>query len=175
MRPEKQLLLDEIKGKIDESAAFIITSYQGLTALAAYDFRNKIAKSGGDFEVVRKRVFLKAAQDANIEIDPALLQGHIGVVFSREDIVAAAKAVVQYDKENKGVVMVLGGISEGNLLDAQQVVVMSTLPDKDTMRAQLLGLFEAPMSQTLATMEALLTSVLHCLDNKAKKETENQV
>jgi large subunit ribosomal protein L10 len=36
------------------------------------------------------------------------------------------------------------------------------------MRAQLLGTFEAPMSQTLAVVEAILCSVLHCLENKAQ-------
>ena len=44
------------------------------------------------------------------------------------------------------------------------------LPAKDEMRAQLLGLFEAPMSQTLSTMESLLTSVMHCLENKKDKD-----
>lgn len=172
MRPEKQILLDEIKDKIEDSEAFIITSYQGLSALSAYDFRNRVAKAGGDFEVVRKRVFMKAAESLGIEIDYELLAGHIGVVFAKGDVVEAAKTVVGYDKENKDALKVLGGHSENQLLSAQQVITLSSLPDKNTMRAQLLGLLEAPMSQTLATMEALLTSTIHCLDNKVKQEQE---
>lgn len=172
MRPEKQLLLDEIKERVDNSNSFIITAYQDFKSLIACDFRNKIVKAGGDFEIVRKRMFIKAAETINLEIKRDLLKGHVGVVFSKGDIVEAAKTVVGYDKEHKDVIKVLGGFSEGKFLDAQQVKVISTLPDKDSMRAQILGLFEAPMSQTLATMEALLTSVIHCLDNKAKKSEQ---
>ena len=172
MRPEKQLLLDEIKEKINDSNAFIITKYQNLNSLAIYDFRNKVAKTKGEFEVVRKRMFLKAVKDCNINIDPEMLEGHVGVVFSQGDIVEAAKTVVEYGKKNNDAITVLCGLSEGQILDSQQVIVISTLPDKNTMRAQLIGLFEAPMSQTLATMDALMTCVMHCLDNKAKKNEQ---
>ena len=51
--------------------------------------------------------------------------------------------------------------------------IISQLPTKDVMRSQLLGLFEAPMSQTLAVMEALLCSVPHCLENKAALENKD--
>ena len=171
MRPEKQLLLDEIKDKIENSGAFIVTSYEGISSVAMYDFRNKVAQAGGDFEVVRKRIFMKAAETLQIELPTEMFEGHIGIVFSQGDIVDAAKAVVDYSKKTKDAVKVLVGHSEGKLLDTQQVKVLSTLPDKDTMRAQFIGLLEAPMSQTLAVMDTLLTSVMHCLDNKAKNES----
>ena len=46
---------------------------------------------------------------------------------------------------------------------------LSKLPGKDEMRAQLLAYLEAPMAQTLAVMDALLTSVVYCLENKSKQ------
>ena len=36
--------------------------------------------------------------------------------------------------------------------------------------SSILGVLEAPMAQTLAVMEALLTSVVYCLDNKVAKQ-----
>ena len=50
---------------------------------------------------------------------------------------------------------------------------MSKLPSKDEMRAQFLGTLEAPMAQTLAVMDALLTSVVHCLNNKVQLDEQN--
>ena len=57
-----------------------------------------------------------------------------------------------------------------NFIQASDVERLSKLPSKDEMRAQFLSVLEAPMSQTLAVMEALLTSVPYCLDNKCKQE-----
>ena len=72
MRKEKQFLLDEIKDKIDAiQSDSSLTKYERVNPNMAADFRVALVKSGGDFEVVRKRIFVKAAQAAGITIDPA--------------------------------------------------------------------------------------------------------
>ncbi len=167
MRPEKQLLLNEIKDKIAGSKAIVIASYKRLEPNAASMFRTNLAKTGGGLEVVKKRVLIKAAQDAGVALDPAQLQGHIAVVFANEDPVQTTKAVFQFCKENEEVLAVLGGRFEGAICSAQDVEQISKLPSKDEMRAQFLGTLEAPLSQTLSVIEALLTSVMHCLENKS--------
>ena len=120
-------------------------------------------------EVVKKRVLIKAAEVAGITLDPALLQGHIAVVFASEDPIQTTKTVYQFCKENEEVLEVIGGRFEGALCSAQDMKQIAELPSKDEMRAQFLGTLEAPLSQTLAVVEALLTSVMHCLDNKSQQ------
>lgn len=174
MRPEKQLLLDEIQEKIEDFGSFIITRYQGVNADLDGQFRSQIAKTGGDYEVVRKRIFLKALEAKGVSLDPKNLQGHIGVVFTGQDAIETTQAVFQFGKDYPDVFSVVGGQIDGTLYDSAQVERLSKLPGKDEMRAQFLGLLEAPMSQTLAVMEALLTSVPHLLENKVQKEQGNE-
>lgn len=169
MRPEKQLLLDEIKEKITGSKAIVLTRYKRLAPNVTSHFRTNLAKNGGSLEVVKKRVLIKAAADAGIALDPALLQGHIAVVFANQDPIQTTKTIYQFSKENEEVLEVLGGRFEGNLCSAQDMEQISKLPSKDEMRAQFLGTLEAPMAQTLAVIEALLTSVMYCMDNKSEQ------
>jgi large subunit ribosomal protein L10 len=169
MRPEKQLLLDEIKDKMAGSKAILFASYKRLAPNAAATFRNNLAKTGGSLEVVKKRVLIKAAQVAGVALDPALLQGHIAVVFANEDPIQTTKAVFQFSKENEEVLEVIGGRFEGAICTASDVLQISKLPSKDEMRSQFLGTLEAPLSQTLAVIEALLTSVMYCMDNKSQE------
>lgn len=169
MRPEKQFLLDDIKDRIADSKAIVLASYKRLEPNASSAFRINLAKTGGSLEVVKKRVLVKAAQVAGVELDPALLQGHIAVVFANQDPVQTTKVVYQFCKENEEVLEVIGGRFEGTLCTASDVEQISKLPGKDEMRAQFLGTLEAPMSQTLAVIEALLTSVMHCIENKSQE------
>jgi large subunit ribosomal protein L10 len=169
MRPEKQLLLDEIKDKIAGSKAMVIASYKRLEPNAASVFRTNLAKTGGSLEVVKKRVLIKAAQVAGVALDPALLQGHIAVVFANEDPIQTTKTLFQFCQENEEVLSVIGGRFEGAICSANDVVQISKLPSKDEMRAQFLGTLEAPLTHTLAVLEALLTSVMHCLENKSQQ------
>lgn len=167
MRQEKTLLLNEIKDKIDGSKAFVVARYTSLTPNKAADFRMGVAKTGGSIEVVKKRMLIKAAQVSGFELDRNDLKGHIGVIFADSDPVQTTKVVYKFREENEGILEVIGGRFEGKLYSAKDVELISKLPSQDEMRAQLLSVFEAPMSQTLAAVEALLCSVLYCLDNKS--------
>lgn len=174
MRPDKQLLLDEMQDKIENFGSFVIVGYEGLGAVLATDFRARIAETGGDFEVVRKRVFEKAAKEKGIVFNAKDYEGHVGVIFADEDSIATIKAVYNFSNDNSNIFNVLGGQIDGTLYSAENIKKLSELPGKDEMRAQLLGLLEAPMSQTLAVMEALLTSILHCLENKVQKGQDSK-
>ena len=169
MRQEKTLLLNEIREKLDASKAIVLTCYKNLNPNKASDFRINIAKTGGTFEVVKKRMLIKAAEQAGLTLDRNNLQGHIGVVFAEQDPVQTTKVVYNFRKENEGMMEILGGRFEGKLCSSKDVEIISQLPSQDEMRSQLLGLFEAPMSQTLAVVEAILCSVMYCLENKAKE------
>lgn len=169
MREEKQLLLDQIQDKLGSSNALILTRYSSLTPDLSDNFRRMLSESGGSYFVVPKRVLIKAAANAGIELEREQLQGNIGVVFAEEDTISPTKAVFKFAKENDETLEVLAGQFEGKLCSAADVKAISELPSQDEMRSQLLGLFEAPMAQTLSVMEALLTSVIYCLDNKAQE------
>ena len=103
-----------------------------------------------------------------------MLQGHIAIVFADVDPVQTTKCVYQFCKENEQTLSVLAGRFEGNLCSAKDVELISKLPGRDEMRSQLLGLFEAPMSQTLSVMESMLCSVMFCLENKAANDSEKE-
>jgi large subunit ribosomal protein L10 len=169
MRQEKQFLLDEIKEKMSDSKALVLARYTRLEPNLSASFRQGLAQAGGSLEVVKKRVLLKAAQSAGVELPQEALKGHIAVVFADQDPVQMTKVVYQFCKENNQILEVLGGRFEGAFCSALDVEQISKLPSKDEMRAQFLGTLEAPLSQTLAVVEALLTSVMHCLENKSQE------
>ena len=159
MRAEKQLLLNEIKDKIDGSAALIAVNYVKLPPNHAWDLREQLQKAGGHFEVVRKRVFLKAAAVAGIQIDESLLAGHIGVVFVQQpDAMPSAKALLKFSQEHSDVLQVLCGQIEGKLIPGSEVVYLSKLPGINEMRAQFLALLVSPMAQTLSVIEAKIAA-----------------
>ncbi|MBJ7449768.1 MAG: 50S ribosomal protein L10 [Parachlamydiales bacterium] len=172
MRQEKQLLLDEIKEKVQGAESFLLTRYVNMKANSSHEFRNQLFKVGGEYEIVRKRVFLKAMESTDLQLSLENLQGHIGIVFATQDPIETTKIVFKYGRENENSVEVLGAYIEGQLLPAKDVEMLSKLPGKQEMRSQLLATFEAPMAEFLAVLEALMTSVMHAMDNKSSKDAE---
>lgn len=172
MRREKQLLLDEIKEKIDRSSAMVLASYSRLNPDMSSAFRNSLGHNGGVLEVVRKRILIKAAAASGISLDINDLNGHIGVVFIEKDPVQVTKTIYQFAKENEEVLRVIGGRFEGQVCSAKDIEAISKLPSRDEMRSQFLATLEAPLSQTLAVIDSLLTSTLYCLENKIENSSK---
>lgn len=170
MRSEKQLLLDEIYDAIDGSSALVLVNYDKLDPNMDADLRSQLRQAGGRFSVVPKRVFHKAAEKAGIEFAKDQIKGHLAVAYAGEDAIQATKALAKFGDDHEGVLNILAGYFDGKTVGADDVKAISKLPSKDEIRAQLLGLFEAPMAQTVAVLNAILTSVPHCLENKVQKE-----
>lgn len=169
MRHEKHYLLDEIKEGIDDSELMMVLSYQKLDANQTAEFRKEIHQVGGSMLVVKKRVFLKAAEAAGFHLKLENLQGHIGLVFSAKEAVSTTKAIYKFRKGNDKTVEILGGHFQKQACSALDFEKISKLPSLDQMRSELLGTLEAPMAQTLAVVNALLTSVIYCLEGKANQ------
>ncbi|MGR3973195.1 MAG: 50S ribosomal protein L10 [Candidatus Rhabdochlamydia sp.] len=169
MRQEKQLLLDDIRDRISESKGFVLTRYNKMDPNLAAKFRFDLMKSGGEFEVIRKRILIKAASGAGLSLERSSLEGHIGIVFATQDLLETVKSVFQFKQGSQNAIDVLGGRFEGLLYSAEDMEALSKLPSKPEMQAQLLGLLEAVPSQLLGVIDALLSSVPHCLDNKSTK------
>lgn len=170
MRPEKQLLLDEIKEKMEKSNAMIIASYERLDPQLSWDFHEKLRENDSDFEVVKKRIFLKMAHESGFEIVLKDLPGHVGIVFAFADPYALTKTVYTFNEDNENFLKILSGRVEKKNYSAKELEVLAKLPSQNEMRAQLLGLFEAPMAQTLSVMENLVLSVVYCLENKSSSK-----
>ena len=102
MREEKQLLLNELKEYMQKTPAFLVTKYINLDPNLINEFREAITNTGGFYNIVKKRIFIKAAKEQGISIeDRVCLEGHIGIVYTGEDTVATTKAVYAFQSQNK--------------------------------------------------------------------------
>lgn len=172
MIAEKEILLSEVISRINPKNGFIVVKYQNLKGNSMADFRSSLHKTGSDFFVLKKRVFLKAARELNLDYEQKELEGHIGLVYTKDNFVAATKALYEYKNANADAVEVLGCHFEGRKCTPNDVEQISKLPSLIEMRAELLGLFEQILAAAPSLFEAVISSVIYCLDNKSKLGSE---
>ena len=71
-----------------------------------------------------------------------------------EDAVAAAKVVAEFAKTNDKLVIRAGAYG-GKALDANGVKQLASIPSKEVLLAQLLGLMQSPVTRTARVLAAL--------------------
>ncbi len=170
MRPEKQLLLNAVKTQMESAPDFVLTSYKKMDANLTFEFRRAIRESGGFLHVVKKRVFLKAAIEAGLELDHTQVPGHLGIVHLSKEMVTTAKVVYDYKRDYSDMLEILCARVEGQNCSPQEVEEISKLPNLKGMRSELLGVFAASASQIVCVIQSLLSAVVHCIEGKIQKE-----
>src|SRR3569833_4045237 len=142
-RAQKAESIESLKGVLADSGAVVVTHNMGLTVAEMTDLRGRLRKEGAKLQVVKNSLVQKALDGAAGEAGDALFKGPVAIAFG-PDPVSAAKVVTQYAKDNDKFTVVGGILGQPALLDQKAVASLATLPSLDQLRAQLLGLVQAP-------------------------------
>ena len=109
------------------------------------EFRRKVRQSGSRYRVVKNTLALRAVKDTPLEKLGPKFDNTTGVAYTGTDPVALAKTLIDFAKEHPALV-VKGGLSGNQMLDAEGVKALSTMPSLPELRSKLLGLLQAPAS-----------------------------
>ena len=169
MRKEKQLLLEAIEERVGQSGGFLVAEYKNLSANESRKLRNIVAEAGGDVEIIKKKMLMKAMQRCGLPVDHSFT-GSVGLFFAQQRVFEMTKAVYQYTRQHENRLFFLCGKVEGVVIGAEELVALADLPSQDELRAQVIGLLQAPLSGVVGACQNLLAAILHCLKEKANQE-----
>jgi large subunit ribosomal protein L10 len=166
MRPEKTLIVEDLRAKFQASPFLIITDYTGMTVPHFAELRNRLAAGGAKFSVVKNSFIKIAAKELGL---PELaLSGQTAVVTGDRDICGAAKVLKTFAKEFTKPVL-RGGVLDNSALDATQIAALADLPSKEALQAQLLGLLLSPATKLVRTLNEPGASLARLLQALAEK------
>ena len=135
---EKIATVAEIKEKLSNSAAFIVTNYRGLTANEMVELRKKLFAAQVDYKIYKNTLVRLAVADLNIaELGP-VLKGPTAIAFSAEDAIAPSKVLDSFSKDHKSL-QIHGGVAEKKFIDVAQIKVLAKLPGRKDLLAMLVG------------------------------------
>jgi large subunit ribosomal protein L10 len=161
---EKVDTVAEIAQRFTSSNAALITEYRGLTVKQISDLRRALGRET-TYAVVKNTLTKRAAADAGVAIDDALLTGPTAIAFVGGDAVVSAKGLRDFARANP-VLVIKGGLLDGNPLTAAEVARIADLESREGLLAELAaamkalptraaGLFQAPLAQMARLAKAL--------------------
>jgi large subunit ribosomal protein L10 len=153
-RPAKVAVVDEVRERLEDSDATILTEYRGLSVAQLQVLRRALAPAGGEYKVYKNTLVRRAAKESGLEELEALLTGPTALTFVRGDVSAVAKALKDFARQHPTLV-VKGAIVGGGLVDAAQTSAIADLPSRDVLLAQIAGALAAPMQRFAGLLQAL--------------------
>jgi len=154
---------------LKKSQAVILVEYTGAKMKDLDGIRARIREAGGEFHVMKNTLARRAFADSGISLPKDFLVKSTAVSFAFTDPASTAKALTEATK-GKDFVKVKGGFMSGQTLNAAQVKALSDMPPLPVMRAQLLGVLQAPagkLVRTIAEPARGLAAVIKAFSEKA--------
>ena len=152
-RSEKEAVISDVTGLAAKAQTLVMAEYRGITVADMTKLRSNARSNGVSLSVLKNTLARRAVAGSGFEVVSDLMTGPLIYGFS-VDAVAAAKVVADFAKTNAKLV-IRGGAFAGKALDVEGVKQLASIPSKEVLLAQLLGLMQSPISRTARVLAAL--------------------
>ena len=152
-RSEKEAVISDVTGLAAKAQTLVLAQYRGITVADMTRLRSTARSNGVSLTVLKNTLARRAVIGSEFEVVSDLMTGPLIYGFS-EDAVAAARVVADFSKTNDKLV-IRGGAYGGKALDVNGVKQLASIPSKEVLLAQLLGLMQSPISRIARVLAAI--------------------
>lgn len=170
IRPEKQAMYKEVQENISGALYMLLADYKGMSMPETDEFKKLLRGANARVKVVKNSMFGRISSEmgcAGFEN----LSGPTAMIFGAGDVVEVAKILKKFSAE-KDRPAVKGGVLEGAVLSAKDVIALAGLPGKKELQAKLVGTLAAPMTQVVGVMNQKVCSLLYVLNAVREKKEQ---
>lgn len=140
----KQAVVAEIADKLQQAASVVVVDYRGLSVAQVTELRKQLRDAGVEFKVYKNSMTRRATETAGLEGLNEHLTGPNAIAFSTEDVVAPAKILNDFAKQNEQL-EIKAGVIEGSIATADDVKALASLPSREGLLSMLLSVLQAPV------------------------------
>ena len=173
LRSEKERVVAELAERLRSTETLMVADYRGLTMPEIEELRTRLLEAGARFTVVKNTLTKLAAEAAGSKDVLELIDGPTAIAFLEADGDPAAVAkVLNETARARNVLVIRGGILDGELVGDADIKRLATLPPTDVLRAQLAGAVVAPLTTIVGLFTAPLRDLVGVIDARIRQLEE---
>ena len=149
---QKKEEVTKLANKIKEAKLVLLTDYRGINVEDVTNLRDELRKANSEYTVIKNNITKRALAEAGIEGLEDKLVGPTAVIMSNEDYLEPAKAIYNFTKNND-FYKIKGGVVEGKVMTAEEIITLAKLPSKETLLSMLAGALLANISKFAVALD----------------------
>ena len=150
---DKKVVVAEVAAKVATAQTIVLAEYNGLPVAHLTRLRAQARASGVYLRVVKNTLVRRAVEGTVFAGLAEQMTGPLMYSMS-EDPVAAAKVLNDFAKTNDKLILRAGSFA-GQVLDKAAVQALASIPSRNELLAQLLGVMQAPVTGFACALSAL--------------------
>ncbi len=161
-RDAKATVIEGIRSKMDSAVITVVSDFKGMPVEEMTQLRVKVRAAGGELVIVKNTLARIAFTDTKHDAIKDMFRENCAVAIGYADPVALAKAVTEFAKTSKKMVVKHGSL-EGQVLSLAQLDSLSKLPGKQELLAMTLGTMNAVPTNFVSLFGNIIRGMLYAL------------
>jgi large subunit ribosomal protein L10 len=150
-KEQKETMLAQYVEWVGKSQAVVLVEYSGLKMSNLDAIRSRVREAGGEFHIVKNTLAKLALEKAGFKVPEDYSEKSTAIGFAFSDPAGFAKALMEATKGLEAI-KIKGGFMGAATLKPAEVKALASLPPLPAVRAQLLGVLQAPASKLVRTL-----------------------
>ena len=125
-KKEKTEAIKDIKDWSEKSAITILTDHQGMSVAQMTILRNRLFDVKAQYKVVKNTLSVRAIKKEEAELVKDLFNGPTSIIFGYDDVVAPAKILAAFIKENEKPA-IKGALMDGKFIGVPEIKKLAAL------------------------------------------------
>ncbi len=135
---KKQAQVEELANELKEAKVVLLTDYRGITVTDVTKLRADLRNVNAEYKVIKNNI-IRRALDLNGEKElDSTLEGPVALIMSKEDYLEPSKVIYNFTKDHD-FYKIKGGIVEGKVMTAEEIITLAKLPSRQELLAKLAG------------------------------------
>jgi len=135
---QKKEEVKKLAERMKEAKLILLTDYRGINVTDDTTLRKDLRNSNATYEVIKNNITKRALTECGIEGLEEKLEGPTAVVMSNEDYLEPSKVIYNFSKDND-FYQIKGGVIEGKVMTAEEIITLAKLPSRETLLSMLAG------------------------------------
>jgi large subunit ribosomal protein L10 len=170
-REQKVAVVSELQERFGRACVTLVATNRGLSVADASALRRKLRAVNGEYKVAKLTLVRRALPESGTKGLSSLLEGPRALVFGYENPITVAKTLVEFAGQNKNL-DIEGGSIEGQLIDAEQVKALASMPDLGELRARIVLQVMAPARRLASMITGPAARIAGAIESLVKKLEE---
>lgn len=146
---------EEVKAlaeKLKNAKVVLLTDYRGINVADVTKLRADLRNSKTEYKVIKNNIIKRALNENGENGLDELLEGPTAIIFGEEDYLEPSKIVYNYSKNNE-FYQIKGGIIDGKVMTAEEIITLAKLPSRQELLAKLAGSLLGNITKLAATLD----------------------
>ena len=149
---QKKEEVSKLAAEMKEAKIILLTDYRGINVTDVTNLRTDLRNVNAKYAVIKNNITRRALAECGIEGLEDKLVGPTAVIMSNEDYLEPAKAIYKFSKDND-YYKIKGGIIEGKVMTAEEIITLAKLPSRETLLSMLAGALLGNISKVAVALD----------------------